>query len=192
MGAFFALRSCHQLLRAADGEFFSPDYLCSNPPLWCNWSIQADPGKRIHLQLEDFTADDACQHKQDQIHVDDPAGWRGGHRVLQKCWQEAKFTSTSNVLHVVLLVGGWPRHQYRGFYGRYQTFGPPVVYNPHRAVTEGGGPDPGPAGERAASLEPDSSDLMYDYDPHDTMNTEPSWGRTEAEVGGNQTLGLFL
>uniref|UniRef100_A0A3Q3AQV3 CUB domain-containing protein n=1 Tax=Kryptolebias marmoratus TaxID=37003 RepID=A0A3Q3AQV3_KRYMA len=128
--AFFALRSCHQLLRSDNGEFFSPDYLCSNPPLWCNWTIWVEPGKRIHLRLEDLTPDDSCQLKQDQIHVDEPTGHSGGHKVLQKCWQEAKYTSSSNTLYVVLLIGGWPSTPYRGFYGRYQAFGPPVVYNP--------------------------------------------------------------
>ncbi|KAK5926001.1 hypothetical protein CgunFtcFv8_021608 [Champsocephalus gunnari] len=31
-GAFFALRSCHQLLKGDSGDFYSPDYMCSNPP----------------------------------------------------------------------------------------------------------------------------------------------------------------
>ncbi|CAF92529.1 unnamed protein product [Tetraodon nigroviridis] len=101
-GAFFALRSCHQQLGGDAGEFFSPDYLCSNPPLWCNWTIR---------------------DKQDQVHVEDPAG---GHRLLLKCWREAKFTSSTNLLEVVLLIGGWPGAPYRGFYGRYRAFGPPV------------------------------------------------------------------
>uniref|UniRef100_A0A8C6PY82 Uncharacterized LOC107382281 n=1 Tax=Nothobranchius furzeri TaxID=105023 RepID=A0A8C6PY82_NOTFU len=133
--AFFALRSCHQLLQGDGGEFFSPDYLCSNPPLWCNWTIQVDPGKRIHLRLEDLTPDETCELKQDQIHIDEPAGHSGGHKVLQKCWQEAKYTSSSNTLYVVLLIGGWPRPTYRGFYGRYQAFGQPVVYNPKEGFT---------------------------------------------------------
>lgn len=130
-GAFFALPSCHQLLDGDRGEFFSPDYLCSNPPLWCNWTIQVDPGKRIHLDLEDLTPDDTCYLKQDQIHVDEPTGHSGGHKILQKCWREAKYTSSSNTLYVVLLIGGWPSPPYRGFYGRYQAFGPLVLYNPH-------------------------------------------------------------
>ncbi|KAK2817545.1 hypothetical protein Q5P01_025736 [Channa striata] len=137
-GAFFALQSCHQLLNADKGEFFSPDYLCSNPPLWCNWTIQVDPGKRIHLHLEDLTSDDTCYLKQDQTHVDEPAGHFGGHKILQKCWREAKFTSTSNTLYVVLLIGGWPNPPYRGFRGRYQAFGLPVVYNPQERFTERG------------------------------------------------------
>uniref|UniRef100_A0A665U8F8 EGF-like domain-containing protein n=1 Tax=Echeneis naucrates TaxID=173247 RepID=A0A665U8F8_ECHNA len=133
--AFFALRSCHQQLVGDSGEFFSPDYLCSNPSLWCNWTIRAAPGQRIHLQLEDFTPDDSCHLKQDQIHVDDPAAHSWGHRVLQKCWREAKYTSSSNALDVVLLIGAWPHSPYRGFYGRYQAFGPPVVYNPQEAFS---------------------------------------------------------
>ncbi|CAG5947544.1 uncharacterized protein ACNS7B_012230 isoform 2-T2 [Menidia menidia] len=144
--AFFALRSCHQLLRSESGEFFSPDYLCSNPPLWCNWTIQVHPGKRIHLHLEDLTPDETCQFKQDQIHVDEPAGHSGGHKVLQMCWQEAKYTSSSNTLYVVLLIGGWPSPSYRGFYAHYQAFGPPVAYNPLEGFTgrnKGLEPSPG-------------------------------------------------
>ncbi|XP_008298111.1 uncharacterized protein LOC103370745 [Stegastes partitus] len=133
--AFFALRSCHQLLHGDSGEFFSPDYLCSNPSLWCNWTIQVDPGKRINLHLEDLTSDDACHLKKDQVHVDEPAGHLVGHKVLQKCWREAKYTSSSNTLHVVLLIGGWPSPPYRGFHGHYQAFGPPVVYNPQEGFT---------------------------------------------------------
>nr|XP_046231776.1 uncharacterized protein zgc:66455 isoform X2 [Scatophagus argus] len=135
-GPFFALRSCHQLLHGDSGEFFSPDYLCSNPPLWCNWTIQVDPGKRIHLHLEDLTPDYTCHLKQDQIHVDEPAGQFVGHKVLQKCWQEAKYTSSSNTVYVVLLIGGWPNPPYRGFYGCYQVFGPPMLYNPQEGSTE--------------------------------------------------------
>lgn len=133
---FFALRSCHRLLYSDSGEFFSPDYLCSNPPLWCNWTIQVDPSKRIHLYLEDLTPDDICNLKQDQIHIDEPVGDLAGHKVLQKCWQEAKYTSSSNILYVVLLIGGWPNPLYRGFYGRYQAFGSPVIYNPREGFTE--------------------------------------------------------
>ncbi|XP_039860235.1 uncharacterized protein zgc:66455 isoform X3 [Simochromis diagramma] len=133
---FFALRSCHRLLYSDSGEFFSPDYLCSNPPLWCNWTIQVDPSKRIHLYLEDLTPDDICNLKQDQIHIDEPVGDLAGHKVLQKCWQEAKYTSSSNILYVVLLISGWPNPLYRGFYGRYQAFGSPVIYNPGEGFTE--------------------------------------------------------
>lgn len=86
-----------------------------------------DPRKRVHLDLEDLAPDDICQDKQDQLHVEDPAG---GHRLLLKCWREAKFTSSTNMLEVVLLIGGWPSAPYRGFYGRYHAFGPPVLYNP--------------------------------------------------------------
>ncbi|XP_013122962.1 uncharacterized protein zgc:66455 isoform X3 [Oreochromis niloticus] len=133
---FFALRSCHRLLYSDSGEFFSPDYLCSNPPLWCNWTIQVDPSKRIHLYLEDLTPDDICNLKQDQIHIDEPVGDLAGHKVLQKCWQEAKYTTSSNILYVVLLIGGWPNPLYRGFYGRYQAFGSPVIFNPGEGFTE--------------------------------------------------------
>ncbi|XP_041837753.1 uncharacterized protein zgc:66455 [Melanotaenia boesemani] len=194
--AFFALRSCHQLLRSDSGEFFSPDYLCSNPPLWCNWTIQVDPEKRIHLHLEDLTPDETCQLKQDQIHVDEPAGHLGGHKVLQRCWQEAKYTSSSNTLYVVLLIGGWPSPSYRGFYGRYQAFGPPVVYNPRegfamrRKVT-----DPTPALAHFADIgsvmnseqmEVANSDAMYDYyDQHLAMTAGLPWESDAEEVGEN-------
>ncbi|XP_037621797.1 uncharacterized protein zgc:66455 isoform X1 [Sebastes umbrosus] len=172
--AFFALRSCHQLLQGDAGEFFSPDYLCSNPPLWCNWTIQVDPAKRIHLHLEDLTPDDGCRLKDDQVHVDEPAGHFRGHKVLQKCWREAKYTSSSNTLYVVLLIGGRPSPPYRGFYGRYQAFGPPVVYNPQEGIPETNWksePAPGLVhfnelamnGEQMEHPSPANTDLMYDY-----------------------------
>ncbi|XP_035635362.1 uncharacterized protein zgc:66455 isoform X2 [Oncorhynchus keta] len=134
--AFFALRSCHQVMRGKSGEFFSPDYLCSNPPLWCNWTIQVDPGKRVLLHLEDFTQSDACSEKLDQIHLDEPLGVVGGHRILEKCWREAKYTSLSNILHVVQLIRGKPSPPHRGFYGRYEAFVPPVTYNAYGDTTE--------------------------------------------------------
>ncbi|XP_059195271.1 uncharacterized protein zgc:66455 isoform X3 [Centropristis striata] len=190
-GAFFALRSCHQFLQGDTGEFFSPDYLCSNPPLWCNWTIQVDPAMRIHLHLEDLTPDDACHLKEDQVHVDEPAGHFGGHRVLQKCWREAKYTSSSNTLYVVLLIGGWPSPPYRGFYGRYQAFGPPVVYNPQEGFTDRK-PEPAPGlvdfselvmNERMESEphSPANSDLMYDYYGRSPVRTsEGPWEPEEA------------
>lgn len=168
--AFFALRSCHQLLHSDGSEFFSPDYLCSNPPLWCNWTIQVDPGKRIHLILEDLTPDETCHLKQDQIHVDEPAVHSGGHKVLQKCWQEAKYTSSSNTLYIVLLIGGWPTATYRGFYGRYQAFGPPVVYKPQEVFTRKSKVSKPSALTDFSDLESvmngdqlPNSELMYDY-----------------------------
>ncbi|RVE76517.1 hypothetical protein OJAV_G00008810 [Oryzias javanicus] len=176
---FFALRSCHQLLRSDSGEFFSPEYLCSNPPLWCNWTIQVDPGKRIHLHLEDLTSDENCQTKQDQIHVDDPAGQSDGeHKVLQKCWQEAKYTSSSNVLQVVLLIGGWPSSSYRGFYGRYQAFGPPVVYNPGENVgirSKELDAEPGitKVSDPPVNSEQTDPEMMYDYYDTGTMAERP-------------------
>ncbi|KAI3353568.1 hypothetical protein L3Q82_020088, partial [Scortum barcoo] len=186
-GAFFALRSCHQLLHSDSGEFFSPDYLCSNPPLWCNWTIQVDPGKRIQLHLEDLTPDDACHLKQDQVHVDEPTGRFRGHRVLQKCWREAKYTSWSNTLHVVLLIGSQPSLPYRGFYGRYQVFGPPVLYNPQEGLTERRGKSEPPLGrEFVVNDEQMESDLsehpsapnpdLYDfYDQPSAVTAELPW-----------------
>lgn len=210
-GAFFALRSCHQLLSGDSGEFFSPDYLCSNPPLWCNWTIQVDPGKRIHLHLEDLTPDDVCHFKQDQIHVDEPAGHVGGHKVMQKCWREAKYTSVSSTLYVVLLIGGWPSAPYRGFYGRYQAFGPPVVYNPQERFTETDREAQTSlldfsefgrvtAGEQMESdlLErpsPARSDVLYDYyDQPAAMTAGQLWeaADSDAEVGERQHFQLSL
>ncbi|XP_062389801.1 uncharacterized protein zgc:66455 [Sardina pilchardus] len=129
--AFFALRSCHQVLRGDSGEFFSPDYLCSNPPLWCNWTIQVPPGKRVHLQLEDFTPAGACHLKKDQIHLDESVdgglgpmfGPAADHRILEKCWRKAEYTSISSTVHVVLLISRTPDPPLRGFYGRFRSLG---------------------------------------------------------------------
>ncbi|XP_061626160.1 uncharacterized protein zgc:66455 isoform X2 [Phyllopteryx taeniolatus] len=134
-GAFFALRSCHQSLGGDGGEFFSPDYVCANPPLWCNWTIRAHAGMRVHLHLQDLTPDEDCHLKQDQIHVDEPPGPSAGHRVLRGCWHEATYTSRSDTLYVVLLIGGGPARQYRGFYARYRTFGPPMAYHPPDGIS---------------------------------------------------------
>lgn len=164
-----------------------------------------DPEKRIQLQLEDLTPDDACHFKLDQIHVDEPASHVVGHKVLQKCWQEAKYTSSSNTLHVVVLISGWPSRPYRGFYGRYQAFGPPVVYKPQEGFT---GTDrktetsrerldfnefgPVTTDERMKSdlLEhpsPTNSDPLYDYyDQSATMTPGLLWEATDTEVGGHQ------
>ncbi|XP_073328856.1 uncharacterized protein [Pagrus major] len=191
-GPFFALRSCHQLLHGDAGEFFSPDYLCSSPPLWCNWTVQVDPGKRVHLHLEDLTPDEACHLKQDQLHVDEPAGHFVGHKVLQKCWREAKFTSSSNTLYVVLLIGGRPSPPYRGFIAHYQAFGPPVVYNPQDGFSKSEpslafseyGPELN--GDQVESdLQQQHSDLMYDYyDQHPVLTAEPEED-THTEVDEN-------
>ncbi|XP_062244241.1 uncharacterized protein zgc:66455 [Platichthys flesus] len=191
--AFFALQSCHQLLHSDTGEFFSPDYLCSNPSLWCNWTIQVDPGKRIHLHLEDLTPDDVCHLKQDQVHVDEPLGRFGVHKILQKCWREAKYTTTSNTLNVVLLIGAWPDSPYRGFYGRFQAFGPPVVYNPQDGFTLGdqtSGPvdltDSGLDGEQPEPRlhpSPVNIDPLNDYyDQHSAMMAEQLWQPEEEEA----------
>ncbi|XP_026118593.1 uncharacterized protein LOC113097568 isoform X1 [Carassius auratus] len=120
--AFFALRSCHQVLRDDSGELFSPDYLCSHPPVWCNWTIQVPPGKRLELYLEDLTPADACQQKSDQIHLDESPAAAGGQRILERCWRKARYTSVSNTVQVVLLIDGDRRVPYRGFYGRFKSF----------------------------------------------------------------------
>ncbi|XP_051939740.1 uncharacterized protein zgc:66455 [Hippocampus zosterae] len=146
-GAFFALRSCHQRLGGDDGDFFSPDYVCANPPLWCNWSIRAPAGKRVHLHLQDLTPDEDCHLKEDRIYVDEPAdpsaGTSARHRVLRGCWREATYASGSDTLRVVLLIGGRPARQYRGFYARYRSFGPDTPYrSPDGASAPDGNRDP--------------------------------------------------
>ncbi len=120
--AFYALRSCHQVLREDRGEFFSPDYLCSHPPVWCNWTIQVPPGKRLELYLEDFTPSDACEEKSDQIHLDESPVAAGGQRILERCWRKARYTSVSNTVQVVLLIAGNRLVPYRGFYGHFKAF----------------------------------------------------------------------
>ncbi|XP_051983311.1 uncharacterized protein zgc:66455 [Xyrauchen texanus] len=122
--AFFALRSCHQVLRSNSGEFFSPDYLCSNPPVWCNWTIQVNPGRRLQLYLEDLMPSEACQLKSDQIHLDESPVAAGGQRILERCWRTATYTSVSNTVQVVLLIDGNQPSPYRGFYGHFKAFGP--------------------------------------------------------------------
>ncbi|KAM4750908.1 uncharacterized protein FYW61_005839 [Anableps anableps] len=197
--AFFALRSCHQLLSSDSGEFFSPDYLCSNPPLWCNWTIQVDPGKRIHLRLEDLTPDEACHLKEDQIHVDELGDQSGGHKVLQKCWQESKHTSSSNTLYVVLLIGGWPDPPYRGFHGHYQAFGPPVAYNPQEGSTERSKElqrSPGLADlsefeSLTNKVELDNADLTYDYyDQQLALTAGLPWVSLGGETGAEAVKNL--
>ncbi|XP_058496195.1 uncharacterized protein zgc:66455 [Solea solea] len=197
--AFFALQSCHQLLRGDSGEFFSPDYLCSNPSLWCNWTIQVDPGKRIHLHLEDLTPDNTCHLKQDQVHVDEPGSRYGVHEILEKCWQEAKYTTTTNTVNVVLLIGRWPNSPYRGFYSRYQAFGLPVMYNPQEVLIERDErseptldvTDFGTVIDSEHMGSKTDFDEMYDYyDQHSAMPDEQTWESkdgidTEAEVGEN-------
>lgn len=174
---FFALRSCHQRLQADAGEFFSPDYLCSNPPLWCNWTIQVAAGKRVHLHLEDLTPGDSCQFRRDQLHVEDPAAeGGGGHKVLQRCWREATFTSSSNSLEVVLLIGSRPGAPYRGFHGRYQAFGPLVVYNPQEAL---------PNSSQESDLSAGPEDLIW-LDPDEEDDDEGGGG------GGDEHLELEL
>nr|XP_015218208.1 PREDICTED: uncharacterized protein LOC102697643 [Lepisosteus oculatus] len=118
--AFFALRSCHSIFREDRGEFFSPDHLCSNPPLWCNWTIWLDAGKRVVLHLLDLTPAYSCEFKTDEIHLEESPA-RGRHRVLDTCWQEARHISQANILHVVLLIRGNRRWPYRGFYGQYHV-----------------------------------------------------------------------
>ncbi|XP_077935837.1 uncharacterized protein LOC120825436 [Gasterosteus aculeatus] len=182
------MRSCQQLLQGDAGEFFSPDYLCSNPPLWCNWTIRVEPGKRIHLHLEDLTSSDGCSLKEDQIHVEEPADGFRGHAVLQQCWREAKYTSSGNTLYVVLLIGGWPSPPYRGFHGRYQAFGPPVVFDPR----QGSKADPPRRpvdfgdivmeGERVESDVPEPRDGVYDYHGQATTaeaGLETEWGENQ-------------
>nr|XP_055060332.1 uncharacterized protein zgc:66455 [Misgurnus anguillicaudatus] len=122
--AFFALWSCHQVLRGDSGTFFSPDYLCSNPPVWCNWTIQTQPGKRLEVYLEDLSPPQACHLKSDQIHLDEFPSPAGDQRILERCWRKARYTSVSNTVQVVLLIDGNQPVPYRGFSGHFKAFGP--------------------------------------------------------------------
>ncbi|KAL7845471.1 hypothetical protein AOLI_G00236630 [Acnodon oligacanthus] len=101
------------------------DYLCSNPGLWCNWTIQVQHGKRVQLNLEDLTPENICRLKMDQIHLDESPVAAGGAQILEKCWQKVRYTSISNTVHVVQLIGPNPNPPLRGFYGQYHAFGPP-------------------------------------------------------------------
>ncbi|XP_076847927.1 uncharacterized protein LOC143493401 isoform X2 [Brachyhypopomus gauderio] len=121
--AFYALRSCHQVLHGDSGEFFSPDYLCSSPALWCNWTLQVHHGKRMQLYLEDLTPTQTCHLKTDQIHLDESPVAAGESRILERCWGRARYTSVTNTVHVVQLIGPNPNPPHRGFYGRFWAFG---------------------------------------------------------------------
>lgn len=121
--AFYALRSCHQILYSDSGEFFSPDYLCSTPALWCNWTIQVQPGRRVQVYLMDLTPEHVCHLKTDQIHLDEFPAMAGESRILERCWRSSIYTSVSNTVHVVQLIRPNPNPPHRGFYGVYQAFG---------------------------------------------------------------------
>ncbi|KAK3511040.1 hypothetical protein QTP70_029223 [Hemibagrus guttatus] len=134
--AFYALRSCHQVLHGDRGEFFSPDYLCSNPALWCNWTIQVQPGKRVQIYLEDLTPEHTCHLKTDQIHLDESPVSNGENRILERCWRNSMYTSISNTVHVVQLIRSNPYLPHRGFYGVYQAFGLPGTPDLNEVMTE--------------------------------------------------------
>ncbi|KAK3530579.1 hypothetical protein QTP86_027857 [Hemibagrus guttatus] len=134
--AFYALRSCHQVLHGDRGEFFSPDYLCSNPALWCNWTIQVQPGKRVQIYLEDLTPEHTCHLKTDQIHLDESPVLNGENRILERCWRNSMYTSISNTVHVVQLIRSNPYLPHRGFYGVYQAFGLPGTPDLNEVMTE--------------------------------------------------------
>ncbi|KAK1803050.1 hypothetical protein P4O66_021583, partial [Electrophorus voltai] len=133
--AFYALRSCHQVLFGESGEFFSPDYLCSSPALWCNWTVQVPRGKRVQLYLEDLTPMYACHLKTDQIHLDESSVAAGESRILERCWGKARYTSITNTVHVVQLIGPNPSPPHRGFYGRFWAFGLPETFAETPAVS---------------------------------------------------------
>ncbi|GAA6091944.1 uncharacterized protein zgc:66455 isoform X1 [Tachysurus ichikawai] len=134
--AFYALRSCHQVLHGDSGEFFSPDYLCSNPALWCNWTIQVQPGKRVQIYLEDLTPEHICHLKTDQIHLDESSVSTRENRILERCWSSSMYTSISNTVHVVQLIRSNPNPPHRGFYGVYQAFGLPRTPDVNKDVSE--------------------------------------------------------
>ncbi|KAM9454706.1 uncharacterized protein Hap1MRO34_020497 [Clarias gariepinus] len=134
--AFYALQSCHQILYGDSGEFFSPDYLCSNPALWCNWTIQVQPGKHVQLYLEDLTPEHVCHLKTDQIHLDEAPVSGGGRRILEHCWRRSMYTSASSTVHVVQLIRQNPNPPHRGFYGAYQAFGIPKTPDQFEMMSE--------------------------------------------------------
>lgn len=140
------------------------------------------PGKRVHLHLEDLNPGDSCHFKRDQVHVEDPAGEGGvSHKVLQKCWREATFTSSSNSLEVVLLIGSRPGSPYRGFHGRYQAFGPLVVYNPQEVR---------PNSPQGSDLPTDPEDLIW-LDPEEEEEEEEGGGSSE-HVQSELTTASYL
>lgn len=121
------------MLHGDGGEFFSPDYMCASPPLWCNWTIQVKPGMQVHLHLEDLTPADACHHKNDQIHLDESPS-SGRQRVLHRCWGKTVYKSQSSTLHVVLLIGGNPRPPLRGFHAQYRALWPEPTHSERGGV----------------------------------------------------------
>ncbi|GLD68157.1 uncharacterized protein AKAME5_001947000 [Lates japonicus] len=104
------------------------DYPGLQPALWCNWTIQVDPGKRIHLHLEDLT-DDAWPPSRDLSSM-----WMRLHnaKVLLKCWREAALPRPTPPVQGA--VDRWlARAALTGAStAATKRFGPPVVYN-HRS-----------------------------------------------------------
>ncbi|XP_050969198.1 uncharacterized protein zgc:66455 isoform X2 [Labeo rohita] len=187
--AFFALRSCHQVLRDDSGEFFSPDFLCSNPPVWCNWTIQVHPGKRLELYLEDLTPSDACQLKSDQIHLDESPVAAGGQRILERCWRKARYTSVSNTVQVVLLINGNRPDPYRGFYGSYKAFGsldsPDPLYEVPTDVVEAAFDDDGDETDAVTDPPPGVRDVTADSQPSGVNTQTTSAGLTSSVKFGS-------
>uniref|UniRef100_A0A8C1NNG7 CUB domain-containing protein n=1 Tax=Cyprinus carpio TaxID=7962 RepID=A0A8C1NNG7_CYPCA len=187
--AFFALRSCHQVLRDNSGEFFSPDYLCSNPPVWCNWTIQVSPGKRLELYLEDLTPSDTCQQKSDQIHLDESPAGAGGQRILERCWRRARYISEFNTVQVVLLINGNRPIPYRGFYGRYKAFrsldSPDPIYEEVIKAAIGGDEDETDA---VTGPPPGVRGVTADIQPSD-VNTQTTSVRFGSSVTNELPLG---
>ncbi|XP_029028573.1 uncharacterized protein zgc:66455 [Betta splendens] len=93
--------------------------------------------------------------------------------LFRKDCEAQSTTSSSNTLQVVLLIGGWPGPVYRGFYGRYHAFGPPVVYNPRGGEREGpvDSSDPGPVLE-GVRMESDGSDEALPLEAEEEADTE--------------------
>ncbi|KAJ8285088.1 hypothetical protein COCON_G00039380 [Conger conger] len=175
--AFLRLRSCHRVLRGESGDFFSPDFLCSNPPLWCNWTVAAPAGSRIRLHLQDYTPAEACHLKRDQVHLDEAPG-SGRHRTLERCWGDAVYTSDSSVLHVVLLIDAGLEPTYRGFHARYHTFGLPQTPAPAPAPAPTPGNNLHWAG--GAGEDPEAEDLRVTEEGP----PQPERGPEDPRVGG--------
>ncbi|XP_041107432.1 uncharacterized protein LOC121316427 [Polyodon spathula] len=119
---FFPLRSCHVIMFEDYGDLFSPVFLGSNPPpVWCNWTIVADQGKKIILHLYQFASKENCEMNEDQIIFEEfPA--RMEQHTLSRCWNEQIYTSRSNILYVFWLSMGSPSIGDQGFFGNYDTF----------------------------------------------------------------------
>lgn len=75
-------------------------------------------------------------------------------------------------MEVVLLIGSRPGAPYRGFHGRYQSFGPLVVYNPIEAL---------PNSRQQSDLSAGPGDLVL-LDPDEKEDDEGGGGSEHLEL----------